>query len=199
MTTNPSFASVDELLAVLRSRSGRLPPPSAGGPPAERVSALDHHLQCAHQLRLEHPEDPELQVAGLVHDVGHVLAPGAEAGHGRIGAHAVCALLGKRVARLVELHVPAKRYLTAIDPDYRRRLSPASTATLIAQGGTMDPDEVAAFGTDPDASAALVLRSADEAAKVPGLATPDLEAWVPVLEAVAAEAGSRPASPSSHQ
>ncbi|MDQ3306347.1 MAG: HD domain-containing protein [Actinomycetota bacterium] len=125
-------------------------------------------------------------MAGLVHDVGHILDPDDVAGHGRNGAEAVRSLLGERVARLVELHVPAKRYLTATDPSYRVRLSPASTATLVDQGGAMDADEVAAFAAvTPDLAAALALRSADEAAKFPGLTMPGLERWRPVLEAVA--------------
>ena len=190
--TIPSLASVDELFAVL---TAPLPPSTDGGSPAEAVGPLDHHLQCAHRLRRGYAGDVELQVAGLVHDVGHALAPGDEATHGTTGALAVRALLGERVASLVELHVPAKRYLTTVDPGYRRRLSPASTASLRAQGGTMSAGEVAAFAADPDAPLALVLRSADEAAKVPGLVVPTLETWRPVLEALVADVRGRPASP----
>lgn len=178
----PSFTSVEALLTTL---AHGLHPPAGAGPLTERVTPLEHHLQCAHWLRIEHPADLELQVAGLVHDIGHALTPGDEAGHGRTGASAVRSLLGQRVARLVELHVPAKRYLTATDADYRGRLSPASMATLVAQGGSMSPEEAGAFAADPDASAALVLRMADEAAKEPGRTVPTLHTWRPTIEALA--------------
>jgi predicted HD phosphohydrolase len=187
------LTSVERLLTVLADGARS---PDEGDVGAEPAHALDHHLQCAHRLRLEHPDDLELQIAGLVHDVGSALVPGDEAGHGRLGADAIRALLGPRVARLVELHVPAKRYLTAIDPAYRARLSPASTASLVAQGGTMGPEEAASFAVVPELAAALALRSADEAAKVPGRAVPTLLTWRPTVEAVAA-AARMPTHPAS--
>lgn len=154
----------------------------------ERVDQLAHALQCAHELRLAAPDDLELQVAGLVHDIGKLLAPGDEAGHGRSGAAAVRSLLGDRVARLVELHVSAKRYLISTDPSYRRRLSPVSIRTLARQGGAMTSDEVAAFAADPVSGAVVVLRRADEAAKRPGWAVPSLDTWRPALDRVAQRA-----------
>lgn len=157
----------------------------------ESVDQLAHALQCAHELRLAAPDDPELQVAGLVHNIGHLLAPGDDAGHGRAGAAAVRPLLGDRVARLVELHVPAKRYLISTDPSYRGRLSPVSTRTLSRQGGEMTGDEVGAFAAGPVSGAAIVLRRADEAAKRPGRTVPPLDAWRSALERVAQSALNR--------
>lgn len=177
------FLSTDDLLSTLASGDGEL---GIDGIPAEAVDPLAHHLQCAHRLSLVASDDLELQVAGLVHDIGHILDLRDVAGHGRTGADAVRTLLGERVARLVELHVPAKRYLATIEATYRARLSPASTASLVAQGGLMSTEEAAAFATTPDLDAALALRSADEAAKFPGLSVPDLEHWRPVVETVAA-------------
>jgi predicted HD phosphohydrolase len=196
--------TVDALIAVLelgarqpeeRSADHDARPVRAGdagaeGPdrPAEKVDQLAHALQCAHELRLGAPDDLELQVAGLVHDVGKLVAPDDDAGHGRTGATAVRSLLGDRVARLVELHVPAKRYLVSTDPSYRRRLSPVSILTLSHQGGAMTSDEVAAFAADPVSRAAVVLRRADEAAKRPGRAVPPLDAWRPALDRAAQRA-----------
>ncbi|WP_234367287.1 hypothetical protein [Streptomyces pluripotens] len=82
-----------------------------------------------------HPDDEELQVAGLVHDIGHRLQPGDEAAHGEHAAAAVATLLGQRVAHRVTLHIPAKRYLAAPDPDLT--LSPESTRTLACHGRAM--------------------------------------------------------------
>lgn len=64
---------------------------------------LDLHqraLQTAALLRRSHPADKELQVAGLVHVIGRLLAPGDSTRHARIAADAVRHLLGERVARL---------------------------------------------------------------------------------------------------
>lgn len=181
------ISSVDALVALLAgagSGSGT-DGDAGGGGGGEALDQLAHALQCADVLAARHPEDPGLLVAGLVHDVGHLLDPGDDAGHGRLGAAAVQDLLGTRVARLVELHVPAKRYLVATEPSYAERLSPVSTITLARQGGAMTPDEVAALRDDPDLPAALALRIADEAAKEPGRVVPGLDRWRPVLDEVA--------------
>ncbi len=174
------IGSVDELVEVLEGAAAR--PEGAG--PAEALDQLAHALQCADVLATSHPDDLELQTAGLVHDIGHLLGAD-DAGHGRAGADAVRALLGARVAHLVELHVPAKRYLVATDPAYAALLSPVSTTTLARQGGVMTAPEVAVLDADPDLAAALALRRADEAAKVPGRTVPGLARWRSTLDALA--------------
>src|ERR1700677_144977 len=88
----------------------------------ERHHLLDHSLQTAAVLRRSHPDDVELQIAGLVHDVGHMLRPGDDDAHGELGAEFVQPVLGRRVADLVRLHVPAKRYLVTTEPGYRQTL-----------------------------------------------------------------------------
>lgn len=152
------------------------------------VDLLDHALQCAAELHARRPDDEEMQVAGLVHDLGHHLVPGDDAGHGVNARVAIGALLGDRVGALVEQHVPAKRYLVATDPGYAALLSPASVHTLGNQGGTMTEEELAAHEALPHWTDSLEVRRADDAAKVPGLVVPDLESWRPVLERVAASA-----------
>lgn len=157
--------------------------PDRSGDP---VDILDHDRQCAELLRRRFPDDEELQVAGLVHDIGHVLFPGDDAGHGRHGATAVRDLLGPRVARLVELHVTAKRYLAATDAAHTAALSASSQRTLITQGGPMTAEEITAFESDPDFEAALALRRADDAGKVIGLEVHPLASWQPTITRVAA-------------
>jgi predicted HD phosphohydrolase len=176
--------SVDSLMALLADCEDRWDTPDRSGDP---VDILDHGLQVAAVLAEWHPDDEELQVAGLVHDIGHHLMPGDEAGHGEHGAAAVAALLGPRTARLVVLHIPAKRYLAATDPHLA--LSPESARTLACQGGAMTPQEVAAFERDPDFSAAVALRRADDAGKVVGLRVPPLAHWRPAVERVADRRG----------
>jgi gamma-butyrobetaine dioxygenase len=86
------------------------------------------------------------------------------------------------VAEPVRLHVAAKRYLCAIEPEYRGALSAASIRTLDAQGGPFSQAEAGAFQALPHARDALRLRRWDDAAKVAGARTPDLEHYRPLLE-----------------
>lgn len=147
----------------------------------EDVDVLAHSLQCAALLAERHPDDRELQVAGLVHDIGWILDPDETARHAENGAAAVAPLLGHRVAWLVSWHADAKRYLVTTDPEYRARLSARSIATLEVQGGLMSDTEVAALGAAPDLDALLALRRADDDAKVPGRTVPTLATWLPLL------------------
>jgi predicted HD phosphohydrolase len=165
--------SPDELVALLER--------GAEHADEEAVDVLEHSLQCAALLAERHPDDRELQIAGLVHDVGWILEPDDTARHAETGAAAVAPLLGHRVAWLVSWHADAKRYLVTTDPEYRTRLSARSIETLEAQGGLMDETEVAALAAAPDLDALLALRRADDDAKVPGLTVPGLHTWLPLL------------------
>ena len=170
------FESVDELMARLQGLSGF----------CESVDALQHGLQCGHQLALRRPRDLELQVAGLIHDIGHDLVPDDQDGHGVHAADSVRWLLGDRVARLVELHVPAKRYLITVDPRYAKLLSARSAQTVRQQGGPMTSGDLIEFEDTGCSADALILRMADDGAKVPGAVVPPLDAWRASLEHVAA-------------
>lgn len=178
--------SLDEILDALRASTAF----DMTVDPAAHHDLLDHGLQTAARLRASHPDDLDLQVAGLVHDIGHVLPPADTALHGDIAADFVGAVLGPRVSELVRLHVPAKRYLVAVEPGYRDSLNDGSTLSLEMQGDAMYPDDVAVFEADPAHVGGVVLRRADEAAKVHGLEVDGLDAWVPVVEAVMGTAGS---------
>jgi predicted HD phosphohydrolase len=174
-------ATADELLAALAACAGAF---DSLGPDGDPVDILDHGLQCAHELAAAAPDDEELQVAGLVHDLGHVIDGWHALDHGEVAAAYVGPLLGERVARVVALHVPAKRYLVATEDDYE--VSPGSARSLALQGGAMDAAEVAAFTAEPFAADAATLRRADEAAKVVGRSVPGLDAWAPVVRRVVA-------------
>ncbi len=176
------ITTVDELVALLAAM---------GSAEGEGLDQLAHGLQCGHELAMASPADVELQVAGLVHDIGHAFLPlddrvDHDLMHGIAAGDAVRELLGERVATLVELHVPAKRYLVTVDPEYGDVLSGMSTHTLANQGGPMTDDEIAEFEARPDVDAAIALRRADEAAKIPGRVVPGLDHWRPVLEHLAA-------------
>ena len=150
--------------------------------PGSHHDLLDHSLQVAEVLRRWHPDDIELQVAGLVHDVGHVLPPRRDDVHAEVAAAFVRPVLGNRIAELVRLHVPAKRYLVTTDPGYIDALDSGSITSLEHQGGGMSPDEAADFEGESFCTDALVLRRADEAGKVPGMAVPGLDVWLAILE-----------------
>lgn len=179
------FTTVDELLDHLEALGRTVSVES------DALTELDHGLQCAALLHEVAPDDEELQVAGLVHDLAHPWDGPGQPRHASMGAIAVTDVLGGRVADLIRAHVPAKRYLVATRPAYADLLSPDSVMTLAAQGGPMRPDEVAAFEEHPDHPAMVELRIADDGAKVPGAVVPGLDRWVPVVRAVAARvAGS---------
>jgi predicted HD phosphohydrolase len=180
----PDDAPFADLAALEADLARRATSPSDE---AEGLSELDHGLQCAHELAALAPDDTALQIAGLLHDIGH--GRGHIRDHARAGEAALRGVIGDRVAQLVGLHIAAKRYLVTTDPAYRGLLSPASIQTLALQGGDMTPGEIAAFETHAHWREALALRRADEAAKTPGRAVPGLEAWLPALRAVA---GARP-------
>jgi predicted HD phosphohydrolase len=165
--------TLPELLDLLASMDSEQSDATAG------LSELDHGLQCAYELARARPADHELQLAGLVHDIGHRFGPDDR--HGALGAERVRGLLGARVAGLVEAHVAAKRYLVSTDQSYRSRLSVESTRTLGVQGGPLGPDEIESFLSSPYARDAVELRRADDAAKVPGRDVPPLAHWTAML------------------
>jgi predicted HD phosphohydrolase len=174
--TAPSIADVDALFAALES--------GADQTDDEDVDLLAHGLQCAAILAETAPDDPALQVAGLVHDVGSMLWAGRPRTHARAGASAVADLLGERVAWLVGHHDQAKRYLVTVDPAYQSRLSEVSVVSLEVQGGRLDDHERARLESEPWLEDLLTLRRADDAAKVPGRSVPGLEHWRSAVEAV---------------
>ncbi len=134
---------------------------------------------------------PELIAAALLHDVGHLLhgLPEDAAAHGIDGRHEQAGAAWLRryfrpaVVDPVRLHVAAKRYLCAVEPDYHAGLSEASQGSLRLQGGPMNPDEVRRFEQEPWFRCAVALRRWDDAAKVPGLVVPGLDHYWPCMEA----------------
>jgi len=143
----------------------------------EPVDNLDHALQTA-ALALADGVDDELVVAALFHDIGYherLNRRWPDLPHEEVGARFANEVFGQRVAWLIAQHVPAKRYLVATDPEYAKRLSPASARSLAEQGGPMSPAEVAAFEKEPWARDVARLRRWDDQAKVVGAVTPKLE------------------------
>lgn len=152
------------------------------------VTQLQHALQSA-LFAEQSGGTPALITAALLHDIGHMVhglgdnpaADGLDDQHEMLGHAFLVRYFPADVTEPVRLHVAAKRYLCAIDPDYSALLSPDSVLSLGLQGGPMSPPEVAAFRAEPYAETAVLLRRCDDAAKVKDLPTPDLEHFVPYL------------------
>jgi phosphonate degradation associated HDIG domain protein len=157
----------------------------------EAVTETEHALQCA-RLAEQAGASAELIAAALLHDVGHLLhgLPEDVAEHGIDGQHEeggaawLHGYFGAGVVDPVRLHVAAKRYLCAVEPDYHAGLSEASLRSLRLQGGQMTTEEVHRFEQEPWFRSALAIRRWDDEAKVSGLSVPGLDHYRRYLEAV---------------
>lgn len=166
----------------------------------EAVTQAEHALQSA-TLARDAAADEATIVAALLHDVGHLLhtladdAPelGIDDRHEDLAAHWLADRFPPSVVEPVRLHVTAKRYLCAVEPAYRAQLSPPSELSLQLQGGPLLPAEVTRFEQLPWSRAAVLLRRCDDAAKVPGQATPSLADWLPLVDRQARLGSSSPA------
>lgn len=147
----------------------------------EPVSQFEHMSQTA-ELAMAEGCDDQVVLAAFFHDIGHLCAEGAEnmggygvVSHERLGADYLReAGFSERLARLVEYHVQAKRYLTLREPGYYARLSEASRRTLEYQGGVMSAAEADAFEADPLCALSLRMRRWDELAKKEAVPVMDL-------------------------
>lgn len=161
----------------------------AGDYLGESVTMSEHMRQAGALARAAGAPGP-LVAAALLHDVGHFhgavtgreLMAGADNRHGDSGADWLRQWFGPEVCEPVRLHVAAKRYLCATDPDYVARLSPASVFTLSVQGGPMSSQEARSFEATPYADDALAVRRWDDRAKDPTWVSPPFEEFRPVLE-----------------
>jgi phosphonate degradation associated HDIG domain protein len=170
-------STLDEITLLFRRRGAQ----SYFG---ESVSMLEHSLQTAHAGQLA-GAPAALIVAALLHDVGHlvedvpddILDWKADARHEEVGSGWLAARFGPEIYEPVRLHVPAKRYLCAVDRSYFARLSAASVRTLGLQGGPMSAAEVATFERERFFADAVRIRRWDDQGKVAGVVTPALSAY----------------------
>ena len=164
----------------------------------EPVTQLQHAKQAAALAEAEGADD-ELVTAALLHDLGHLLGLMEPGKYERMGDCGVmchegigAAFLERRgfpqaTCDIVRHHVQAKRYLTCRDKGYFDRLSSASRTTLGYQGGPMTEAEAREFEADPGHRLVLLMRTWDEAAKVPGAAVPGFDAHRDMLERIVRE------------
>jgi phosphonate degradation associated HDIG domain protein len=154
----------------------------------EPVTQAAHMLQAA-ALAEQEGAGAALIAAALLHDVGHFaeiahrgdLPPGTDKKHQETGASWLAQWFGPEVTEPVRLHVAAKRYLCATEPEYAGILSPGSVHSLNRQGGTMEPSELVGFEAEPHAPAAIRVRRWDDAAKEPDAPVPPFDHFRPLL------------------
>ncbi len=152
----------------------------------EKVTQLEHMVQAA-RLAEQDGYDEEVILAAFLHDIGHICVAARENNgmdgwgikdHEEVGAGYLREKgFTKRLARLVESHVEAKRYLTWKDPSYYDQLSEASKKTLEYQGGPMMTDEAIAFEEHPLFPLIIKMRHWDDVAKIEHLGSGGLEKY----------------------
>lgn len=157
---------------------------------AESVSQLQHALQAAAQAERAGAV-PALTIAALLHDIGHLVADdrdaaprGVDAHHENVAARFLTKLFPAAVIEPIRLHVAAKRYLCATEPQYRGTLSVASERSLMLQGGPFSAADATNFIQQPFARDAVELRRWDEGAKDKKAVTPNLEHYAPLVRAL---------------
>ncbi len=140
----------------------------------EPVSQLEHMSQSA-ELAINGKYDDEVILAAFLHDIGHICVQKNKENtmgdygiksHEKIGADYLREKgFPEKIAKLVENHVQAKRYLTFSNPLYYQGLSEASKQTLEFQGGVMTKEEATAFEEDTLFELSILMRKWDELAK----------------------------------
>ncbi len=157
----------------------------------EDITQLEHVLQCGYLAREDDASDC-LVAAALLHDIGQFIddagnaaeEKGIDARHEITGATFLSGHFPPAVTEPIRLHVAAKRYLCAIEPDYLAQLSRASRLSLELQGGAFNEAEIAAFRDEPWFDDAIRLRRYDDTGKQQNWTVPGLETWRPLLLSV---------------
>jgi predicted HD phosphohydrolase len=160
----------------------------------EDLSLERHMLQSAALARAMGAAD-SVVVAALLHDIGYFLHSDAAATgdsgaeHEALGALWLSRAFPEAVTAPVAMHVDAKRYLCAVEPDYYDGLSQASRLSLVVQGGVMTADQAAAFAARPAFEAAIILRRCDDRGKDTQLGSRTLEDYRGLLAACLRQPG----------
>jgi phosphonate degradation associated HDIG domain protein len=160
----------------------------------EDITLIEHMVQCGDLAKSDRAPD-WLVVAALLHDVGHILIPdaqeaqdaGSDRHHDEVGASWLTQRFPNNVVQAVKLHVDAKKYLVATNPEYFDKLSAASKATLLIQGGAFSPRECEDFLRQDFADEAVQLRLWDDTAKVRGISDASLDRFRDAIEKVASQ------------
>jgi [1-hydroxy-2-(trimethylamino)ethyl]phosphonate dioxygenase len=155
----------------------------------EPVTMGEHMLQGA-TIAEQNGQPEEIIVAALLHDIGHftsefgtfTMDDTEDRHHEDAGGEVLERFFPTVITDCVRYHVAAKRYLCATRPEYLSLLSEASVRSLNLQGGPMQPDEVAAFESNPNLEKIVAVRYLDDAGKHPQMVTPDFWHFAPMVQ-----------------
>jgi predicted HD phosphohydrolase len=177
--------SVDSIVSVLATLQGHRRDYGQGG------DLLTHSLKCA-ALAMSEGSSDELIAAALLHDIGHALLPlddefdefpDRDLEHAFIGGYFLQGTMPKRVCRLIEKHVDAKRYLMADDA----RLHGMQHEGFVREKvGAMPAPEASEFRADHEFDAVLTLRRWDWECDEVIHDVPQLQDMIPLLRRLAA-------------
>lgn len=158
-----------------------------------RVTHKEHALQAA--ALAEHEGAPtKLVLAALLHDIGHLLAIArgdvqndsvVDVQHQHIAGEWLAGSFGPDITEPVRLHVEAKRYLCAVDPDYVAQDPSVSLRRVLLKNGILKRSEIREFQENPYHRQAVWLCRIDDRARVAGLTVADLDHYRERLEYVA--------------
>lgn len=134
--------AVDELVALYKSEIGEADYDSF-------CTQTEHALQSmAHTALMGASET--MQLTAFLQEVGLLVQNGHDGSaylfQDAIGCEYLTRLgFGPEITQPIKLHVPAKRYLCAVEADYLSTLTDSSRQSLEQQGGAMSTEEVQAY------------------------------------------------------
>lgn len=153
---------------------------------------MSQHMEQSAACAVADGAPDSLVIAALLHDIGHfigehpieALENGIDNTHEEAGAAYLESYFPASVTEPIRLHVAAKRYLCATDPEYLGRLSEASINSLKVQGGPMSRSEIDRFEMNPFHEQAVQLRLYDDDGKIAGLEIKPVTAYRATLESL---------------
>ena len=155
----------------------------------EDVTISKHMLQSG-TIAKKRKLSNEIVVASLLHDIGHfnsafgmfTMDDKKDRFHEAMGAKILKPFFPQIIVDCVYFHVSAKRYLTAINENYKSNLSKASKHSLKLQGGPMKAKEIEEFEKNPNLNAIIQVRYIDDEGKDPKMETFPFSYFAPLIE-----------------
>lgn len=154
------------------------------------VTHKEHALQAA-ALAENEGAPTMLVLAALLHDIGHLLAISngdvkndspVDVQHQHTGGEWLAGFFGPGITEPVRLHVEAKRYLCAVDPEYVAQDPSVSLRRALLKNGILKRSEIREFQEHPYHRQAVWLCRIDDRANIVGLTVAGLAHYQERLE-----------------